>query len=207
MNKVLEKLKVKKEDIVILNMPDFVKEFEDIKYRNRCSSKEDIVFVFVKDREELKNKVLELINKDILNIDGNLFVAYPKKGNTKIETFIHRDEIFEIFEVNTSGYVKDSFYKFNKMISLNEIYTIIGLKRTEKMEESKTSSIDEYINYIPLIREFLKDTDVSSFFEEIPYGYKKQWAYYVYSAKKDETINKRKEEMYKLLKEGIKIKK
>ncbi len=43
---------------------------------------------------EFKAVVMSVIQQQLLNKNGVLFVAYPKKGNKVYQTFVHRDEIF-----------------------------------------------------------------------------------------------------------------
>ena len=48
-------------------------------------------------------------------------------------TFVHRDEIFPTLQVNEAdGYIKGSTLKFNRMVSLDETFTVVGMKNVLK---------------------------------------------------------------------------
>ena len=67
--------------------------------------------------------------------NGLLYVAYPKKGNKIYPTFVHRDEIFPTLQVNEAdGYIKGSTLKFNRMVSLDETFTVVGMKNVLKKQ-------------------------------------------------------------------------
>jgi len=59
-----------------------------------------------------------IIKEKLLINKGYLFYAYPKKGNKKYTTFVHRDEIFPAMQVGDDGYVQGSDLKFSRMVSI-----------------------------------------------------------------------------------------
>lgn len=65
--------------------------------------------------------------------------------------------------------------------------------------------VDDYIQYIPrIIQDLSNEKEALNFFKNLTYGYQKNWARYIYSAKREETMQRRKNEMIKLLNQGIK---
>ena len=144
---------------------------------------------------------------------GYLYIAYPKKGNKVYPDFVHRDEIFPSLNVDTNGdgYVGDSNIKFARMVSLDETFTIVGLKEvgSSKGKSSTDSSqcVDDYVKYIPEIEVYLSNNSVlSEFYKNLTPGYRKDWARYVYSAKQEATRKKRLSEMEMILSKGFKTK-
>lgn len=171
----------------------------------------DLLFIFVETMGEFKQVVSEVIEKQLLNKNGVLFVAYPKKGNKKYSTFVHRDEIFPALQVDDSdGYVANSTLKFNRMVSLDETFTVTGMKNIERKAKTKASSsarVDDYIQFIPEIEAFIEQhKEAKMLFDQLTPGYKKDWARYVYSAKQEVTQEKRKNEMIDILTKGFKSK-
>ena len=169
----------------------------------------DIIVLFVKDLKELREMTLELISEEKLALEGRLLIAYPKKGNTAMDTYIHRDEILPALEVDEGGYIKGSQYKFNQMVKLDDTYTIVGIKRTKgkKALRSASQCVGDYIQYIPrIIKELSDEKEALEFFQSLTPGYQRTWARYVYSAKQPETREKRMKEMTELLKQKVKSK-
>lgn len=170
----------------------------------------ETMILFVNTLEELTKEIFTAIEKNILIPNGRLLVAYPKKGNKQINTYVHRDAIFPALQVDdTDGYIPNSEYKFNQMVKLDDTYTIIGLKRVEKKNGKTIASqpVADYISYIPAIEKDLEnDPHALLFFRSLTPGYQKNWARFVYSAKQETTQLKRKQEMIHLLNEGVKFK-
>ncbi|KAF1297880.1 hypothetical protein BAU15_08220 [Enterococcus sp. JM4C] len=170
----------------------------------------ETIILFVKTIDEFKEQVLTIVKKNLLVPNGRLLIAYPKKGNKQFETFVHRDEIFPALKVDEEdGYIPGSDYKFNQMVKLDEIYTLIGLKRVTK-KNTKTAasqSVGDYVAFIPTLeKELAAEPQALEFFKSLTPGYQRNWARYVYSAKQEATQVKRKQEMIDLLKQGIKYK-
>lgn len=119
---------------MILNRPS-AEYFSDLSFEETAWSdqKVDLILAFVKDIEEFKQLVGHVKEKNALNEEGLLYVAYPKKGNKKYDTYIHRDEIFPALRVNEDdGYIEGTSLKFNRMVSLDEVFTIVGIKNAVK---------------------------------------------------------------------------
>lgn len=172
----------------------------------------DMMFVFVKTIAEFKQIVTEVIQKQLLNENGVLFIAYPKKGNKVYSTFVHRDEIFPALQVDDNdGYIINSTLKFNRMVSLDETFTVTGIKNVTRKESSSKSAssgrTEDFLHFIPEIESFVEQhKDAKVLFEQLTPGYKRDWARYVYSAKQIPTQEKRKNEMIEILEKGFKSK-
>ncbi|WP_251551970.1 YdeI/OmpD-associated family protein [Neobacillus muris] len=209
---IVEKLNLKKyAKAAVLNLPegaDYMAGLEG--YDSELADPPyDLIFAFVLDLESFKVLVNQVIEKNNLNKNGYLFVAYPKKGNKVYSTFIHRDDLFPSLGVNEEGFVGTSNIKFARMVGLDDIFTVVGLKeetRNKKQTAAKASQcVDDYIELIPEVEKDLKDTpDLLAFYQSLTEGYRKDWARYVYSAKQEATRVKRRDEMKKILGAGYK---
>lgn len=209
---IIEKLNLMKyQQKVILNKPD-KKYFFDLKeVQEEFPIKPvDLMIVFVSSMTEFKAIVKQVIQKQLLVNNGLLYVAYPKKGNKTYDTFVHRDEIFPALKVGEDGYIAGTTYKFNRMVRLDEVFTIVGIKNSEKKVTAKvkaSQSANNYIAFIPQIEAALAaNKKASDFFAGLTPGYQKDWARYVFSGKQIETQAKRKAEMLLILEQGFKSK-
>ncbi|MGX7198149.1 YdeI/OmpD-associated family protein [Enterococcus olivae] len=166
------------------------------------------IILFVKDLEEMKEEIQKIITAELLEMNGRLLVCYPKKGNKKWSTFIHRDEIFPALQVDQDGFIAGTDYKFNQMVKLDDTYTILGIKRTVQKKSVKPSqSVADYIQFLPTLEKRLAaEPKAQKFFQHLTPGYQRNWARYVYSAKREATQDKRFHEMVQLLNQGIKSK-
>ncbi|MDQ1144124.1 hypothetical protein QE429_000951 [Bacillus sp. SORGH_AS 510] len=207
----LNSLKYKK--VVILDMPEDGDYFNDLhdydtKFNDRGY---DLIFAFVLTKSELKILIDTVFEKNYLNEKGYIYIAYPKKGNKVYETYIHRDELFEALGADEEGYVGTSSIKFARMVGLDDVFTVVGLKEEnrDKKSKSKTSKasqcVDDYISMIPEIEKDLQDNqNLLSFYQSLTQGYQKDWARYIYSAKQEATKEKRRQEMKMILGAGYK---
>lgn len=210
---IVEKLNLQKyKSVAILNLPDgadYFKQLSNYNTKIKDNEKYDLIFIFALDINAMKEIVFEVIEKNLLLPKGYLFIAYPKKGNTVYDTFIHRDEIFPSIGVDEEGYVGDSTIKFARMVGLDEVFTVVGLKEDAKGKGATSTKVsqcvDDYIDRIPQIEKDLEDVpDLLAFYKSLTPGYQKDWARYVYSAKQEATKAKRREEMKQILSEGYK---
>jgi hypothetical protein len=207
---IVDKLNLKKyTSKVILNMPEDIDEFRGIDFDTAIGKeKYDLIFTFVFNLEEFSNELHNVIEKQLLNEKGYLFFAYPKKNNPKYDEYIERDQIFPYINVGEDGYVADSNLKFSRMVSLNDIFTVVGLKSEKKKTSSpskKSQCVDDYIVHVDDIKRYLeKNGELLSTYNSLTFGYQKDWARYVYSAKREETQEKRLLEMEDILGEGYK---
>jgi hypothetical protein len=167
----------------------------------------DVVFSFVYTLNEMSQAIIEAEKQ--LQTEGMLYLSYPKLRNGLGLSGIHRDHIFPYLKVNEdTGYVLDSQMRFNRMISLDENYTLLGVKYDTKMKSRPTVSmkVEDYEQHVPDIINILKNDPCLEFYESLTPGYQKGWARYVFSAKSNETKQKRIDEMRILLNQGIKSK-
>lgn len=209
---ITEKLQLKKyETKMILQRPsaDYFSDlsFEETSLSNRSV---DLIIAFIKNIEEFKQLVEQVKEKNSLNENGLLYVAYPKKGNKIYESYVHRDEIFPALHVNEEdGYIEGSSLKFNRMVSLDEVFTIVGIKYAPRKEGKKIKSqtVHEYTAFIPQIEEAVSvNPKAAELFSRLTPGYQRGWAQYVFSAKQKATQEKRIAEMLDLLEQGFKSK-
>lgn len=208
---IVEKLNLLKyKKAAVLNLPDgsdYLKELSE--YDPQLLDKYDLIFAFVLDMISLKGLVNKVIEKNHLNKNGYLYIAYPKKGNKAYPTFIHRDEILSGMEADEDGYVGTSNLKFSRMVGLDDVFTVVGLKEDAKSKnqtKNKVSqSVDDYVELVAEVEKDLQDApDLLSFYQNLTPGYKKDWARYIYSAKQEATREKRRGEMKKILSSGYK---
>lgn len=209
---IVDKLNLKKyKKIAILNKPkesDYFSGLEE--YDTKLQNKYDAIFVFVLNMDEMREMVGMIVKSESLHKKGYIFLAYPKKGNKVYSTYIHRDELFKGLDTDSEGYIGKSTIKFARMVGLDDVFTVIGLKEEEKKKKETVSSkasqrVDDYIEKISDIEKDLTDSPkLLAFYQSLTPGYRKEWARYVYSAKQEETRVKRKEEMKTILESGYK---
>lgn len=126
------------------------------------------------------------------------------------DTYIHRDHLFEGLGADEEGYVQGTTLKFSRMVGLNDVFTVVGLKYDEsktKSSKKASQSVNDYIENIKDIEADLADyPQILDLYRSLTEGYRKDWARYVYSAKQETTRQKRKEEMKEILQAGYKTK-
>ncbi|MFV0536029.1 MAG: YdeI/OmpD-associated family protein [Dysgonomonas sp.] len=193
---------------VILNKPDDIKVFDELSFDKIIGKgKYDLVFAFIFSLEEFIFLLKIIIQNDILNHNGMLYYAYPKKGNKQYNQSIGRDDFFDVIDMDGDGYVHSSFMKYNKMVSFSDVFTVIGLKHSEKCRKTIVSSqsIADYIERVSDVREYFKtNKDILEIFDILTPGYQCGWARYVYNTRNPETTEKRFCEMQNVLKQGFK---
>ncbi len=208
---IVEKLNLQKyKKTAILDAPKDSNYFEQLSgYDTKLTnSGYDLIFAFVLEMDSLKNLVKKVIESNYLTQNGYLFMAYPKKGNKVYQTFIHRDELLDGLGADEDGYIGTSDIKFARMVGLDEVFTVVGLKaeaRKDRPSSKASQCVDDYIAMIPDIENDLQDApELLSFYQSLTPGYRKDWARYVYSAKQEATRAKRREEMKLILAKGYK---
>lgn len=202
---ILEKLKIADKEIYVINQPDDYHIFDHSQLK--LTGSHEIIFAFVENIHGFKSIVNACIDNQGLVKEGYLFVAYPKKGNKKYETFVHRDEIFPALNVMEDGYLKESDYKFNRMVSMDEVFTVVGIKHLpeRKVSDRTSQCVADYEDKVEDVVQLL-NSEVVTFFNGLTPGYKKDWARYIYSAKQEKTRLKRIDEMNEILTAGYKSK-
>jgi len=209
---ITDKLNLQKyKDIAILGLPEGADDFKELSDYDTelCGASYDLIFAFVLDLGSLKALLAKIIKDGYLNKEGYVYFAYPKKGNKVYDTFIHRDELMSGIGADDNGYVLNSTIKFSKMVGLDEVFTVVGLKEDSRGKGKKTAKssqkVDDYLDIIPEIEKDLRDApDGLAFYKSLTPGYQKDWARYVYSAKQEATRQKRREEMKEILRAGYK---
>lgn len=211
-NSVIAKLNINKyPSKLILNKPEEITDFHELDFDNAISKeKYDFIFIFIFDLEEFSRYLQLVIENQAINDGGYLYFAYPKKNNPRYKEYIDRDSFFQQIPVDEEGYVQNSHLKFSRMVSLDDVFTIVGLKSQAKIMKktagTKSSQcVDDYIEHIPDIKSYLDNhKDVLAIYNQLTFGYQKDWARYVYSAKRRETQEKRLDEMKDGLARGYK---
>ncbi|KFN15220.1 MULTISPECIES: YdeI/OmpD-associated family protein [Bacillus] len=204
---VIDKLNLSKySNMAVINQPNDYALFTE--QAIKLSKDHDAIFIFVETIDEMVKYTQLIINKQILLEKGYLFFAYPKKGNTRYETFIHRDEIFPAMNVGEDGYVGNSDIKFARMVSMDDVFTVVGLKR-EKKKVKKTSAasqcVSDYVENIKDVEALLANhPNELQFYQSLTPGYQKDWARHIFSAKQQQTREKRALQMVEILSQGYK---
>jgi hypothetical protein len=208
---VVDKLKLNRyEKAAILDAPEGLNYFEGkSEYDTSLQDQPyDLIFAFVLDLASLKSLVQNVMDRQLLNKNGYLYTAYPKKGNKTYPTHIHRDELFPGLGADEDGYIGASDLKFARMVGLDETFTIVGFKlepRKGQTASAPSQRVDDYVDFIPNIEQDLADApDLLAMYQSLTPGYRKDWARHVYSAKQETTRDKRREEMKMILRAGYK---
>ncbi|MFD1706317.1 YdeI/OmpD-associated family protein [Siminovitchia sediminis] len=202
---IIDKLHLAKyKNMAVLNQPSDYDLFNG--YQTSLSKEHDAIFIFVETLEEMVNFTERIIKEGQLIEKGYLFFAYPKKGNKRYQTFVHRDDIFPAMKVTEDGYVGNSDVKFSRMVSMDGVFTVVGLKR-EKVKKSAAASqrMADYEDHVKDIEQLLADhPNELKFYQELTPGYQKDWARYIFSAKQQKTLEKRQAQMVEILSLGYK---
>lgn len=210
---IVEKLKLQKyNEVALLHIPDDTTYFWGLStYDTSLVDKKtyDLIFAFVLHMESMQSIVQEIIEGNHVEKKGYIYLAYPKKGNKVYPTYIHRDELLTGLGANEDRYIGGSTIKFARMVALDDVFTVIGLKEETKSKNAKSTKasqcVDDYLEMIPQIERDLHDVpDILAFYQTLTPGYRKDWARYVYSAKQVATREKRRREMKTILDQGYK---
>ncbi|API93153.1 MULTISPECIES: YdeI/OmpD-associated family protein [Virgibacillus] len=205
---IIDKLNLQKyTNMYIINQPTDYDIFTE--QQTTLSKNHDAVFIFVETLNEMVLYIQRFLDDNqLLQEKGYIFFAYPKKGNTRYETFVHRDEIFPAMEVDDDGYIRNSDIKFARMVSMDEVFTVVGLKR-EKKKATKTTAtsqcVADYEKHVGDVELLLTDhPNELKFFKSLTPGYQKDWARFIFSAKQQKTRDKRHRQMLDVLSQGYK---
>ncbi|HDX9580777.1 TPA: YdeI/OmpD-associated family protein [Bacillus pseudomycoides] len=205
---IIDKLKLTKfKNMAVINQPSDYHVFTEQKMT--LSTEHDAIFIFVETLDEMVTYTKNIINNEQLLLEkGYIFFAYPKKGNKRYETYIHRDEMFPAMNVGEDGYVGNSDIKFARMVSMDDVFTVVGLKR-EKKKEKKTAAasqcVADYENNVKDVEALLADhPNELKFYQSLTPGYQKDWARHIFSAKQQQTRDKRQQQMVDILSQGYK---
>jgi Bacteriocin-protection, YdeI or OmpD-Associated len=205
---IIDKLKLNKyTNMAVINQPSDYDVFTE--HITTLSTGHDAIFIFVKTIDEMVTHTHFIIdNERVLLEKGYLFFAYPKKGNTRYDSFVHRDEIFPAMNVGDDGYVGTSDIKFARMVSMDDVFTVVGLKREKKKvkkTEAASQCVADYEDNVKDIEALLAHhPNELSFYQRLTPGYQKDWARYIFSAKQQKTREKRQLQMVDILSQGYK---
>lgn len=208
---VLDKLKIETyKNRLFLNVPDTVTELQTISADYEVHKTQyDCIFYFIFSLEEFEKAIDIVVEQNLLAEGGYLYLVYPKKGNKHYDTFIHRDSIMTL-PMDEEGYFKESLLKFSRMVAFNEIFTVCGLRHLKKATKKSTKSsqcVADYEDKVMDLKAYFKSQpEILERYVALTPGYQKDWARYVYSARTQNTIDKRLIEMAEILKQGFKTK-
>jgi len=204
---IIDKLNLSKyKNLAVLHQPGDYALFNGNK--TTLSRDHDAIFIFVETMDEMVNYTHKVINEEQLLEKGYVFFAYPKKGNKRYNTFIHRDDIFRSMKVGEEGYVENSDVKFSRMVSMDDVFTVVGLKREKKKAKKSSAAsqcVADYNDHVKDIEKLLTDyPNEQKFYQELTPGYQRDWARYIFSAKQQKTRDKRQAQMVDILSQGYK---
>ena len=205
---IIDKLKLNKfTNMVVINQPSDYDIFTE--QATTLSKDHDAIFIFVETLDEMVTHTQSILNNDQLLLEkGYIFFAYSKKGNKRYETFIHRDEMFPAMNVGEDGYVGNSDIKFARMVSMDDVFTVVGLKREKKKAkktESASQCVADYEDNVKDVEALLADhPNELKFYQGLTPGYQKDWARHIFSAKQQQTRDKRYQQMVDILSQGYK---
>ncbi|THE11400.1 hypothetical protein E1I69_15215 [Bacillus timonensis] len=204
---IIDKLNLTKyKNMAVLNQPSDYDVFAD--FKTSLSEEHDAIFIFVETIEDMVQHTQHIIHEHHLLEKGYLFFAYPKKGNKRYPTFVHRDEIFPAMNVGEDGYIQGSDLKFSRMVSMDDVFTVVGLKQEKKKSKKSSAasqSVGDYENNVGDIEKILVDHPSELvFYQKLTPGYQRDWARYIFSAKQQKTREKRQEQMVDILSQGYK---
>ncbi|GIO23078.1 YdeI/OmpD-associated family protein [Oceanobacillus sp. J11TS1] len=204
---IIDKLKLQKyTNMAVINQPDDYAIFT--KHNQSFHQEHDAIFIFVETLDEMVAYTHQIIEHQLLLPKGYVFFAYPKKGNKRYSTYIHRDEIFPSLKVDEEGYVAGSDLKFSRMVRMDDVFTVVGLKREKRKEKKPVSAsqrVADYAQNVQDVEAILADyPEMLSFYQSLTPGYRKDWARYLFSAKQQKTRDKRKQQMLDILSQGYK---
>jgi len=208
-NEIIKKFNIEKyRQKLILNIPADISDFEEISFSTVLDKdKYDLIFSFIFSLDEFTGLLKTVTDKNLLNPNGILYFAYPKKGNKQYKEYIGRDDFFGTVKMDADGYVNDSQVKFNKMAAFNDVFTVIGLKHEPERKKSAQPSqcVSDYVERIPDIRKhFEGNRKILALFDQLTPGYQRDWARYIFGVKNAATTDKRFTEMEHILKQGYK---
>ncbi|KAB2331266.1 YdeI/OmpD-associated family protein [Bacillus mesophilum] len=204
---IIDKLNLTKyNNLAVQSQPEDYDLFNG--YKTELSGDHDAIFIFIENINQMVEHTKRIIQEEQLVEKGYLFFAYPKKGNKRFDTHIHRDEIFPAMKVDEDGYVDGSDIKFARMVSMDDVFTVIGLKREKKKAKKSSASsqcVADYEDQIPDVEKLLTDhPEELDFYQSLTPGYKRDWARYIFSAKQQKTRDSRQAQMVEILSKGFK---
>ena len=170
--------------------------FDSMGYKSSVKGSDLLIF-YVYTLEEMKQAIDKVADTKGFVEGGIIYLCYPKTTNKLGHESIGRDDIFPYLNVDEdTGFVEGTDFKFNKMLAIDENYTLVAVKKDSQRKDKKTKApsarVDDYIAYIPEIEDYLKSkSDLMDKFDALTYGKKKAWARHIFSARTEKTKVKR----------------
>lgn len=180
--------------------------------RLRAGEKEiDLGIAYVYDLREMKEVIYTAWREKMLQVQGYLYLIYPKAKNKKGYDPIGRDSIFPYLQVGEEGYVKGTELKFCLMAAVDDTYTLVGMKYLPESRNKRSAAVSgrvgDYVDRLKDVEAYLGGYPKQlEFYRQLTPGYQRDWARYLYSAKTEATRQKRQKEMVEILKAGYKTK-
>ncbi len=117
-------------------------------------------------------------NEELLIEKGYVFFAYPKKGNSRYSTFIHRDEMFPALNVGEDGYVGESDIKICANGKYGWCFYCCRFKAWEEKKRQKNPAMSQcvadYADRIQDVEALLANhPNELKFYQSLTPGYKK----------------------------------
>jgi len=207
MNDWITKLKLDRcERVGVLGIPQtYEADFAALK-RVAITTGHDALVVFTTSNAEFFTMLERLANEDRCVEGGVLLIVYPKKGNPIYPDYVHRDEIFPKVHMDDDGYIYNSPYRFNRMLGLDECFTLLEIKRVAQRKPTKPAHHGaDYLKYIPDVEAMLSgDPNVLAIYQALSPSYRKDWAVYLFTTSNESTRSKRFEELKSVLRAGYK---
>lgn len=192
----------------LIDLPEHAIELAEAEGdRDLNSPPYDRIITFVQDLPSWGAFLQKVHDEQLLSEEGVVYFLYPKKGNKVYENYIHRDEIFPGLNVqDEDGYFQGTDLKFNQMFSLNDIFTVVGVKKLSKRPKPSSAPsqrVGDYEERIPEVRALL-DEEALAIYDELTPGYKRNYARYILGVKTEATKQKRLQTAIEALKSGVK---
>ena len=139
-NEAVRKLKIETyPNRLVLHKPDDVDDLSGLSFDTEITKDAyDMILIFVFSLDDFIEKRKQVIEKNLLDKDGVLYLAYPKKGNKRYTHYIGRDDFFIPEVMDEEGFAPNSSLKFVKMVSFNDTFTVLGLKHKKKTPTKST---------------------------------------------------------------------
>src|SRR4051794_23857353 len=95
---VVEKLNLNKyRRKLVLQKPEDLDDFNELDYDSSINNdKYDLIFMFVFSLEEFSRQLQSVIANQLLEKNGYVHFAYPKKNNPKYKEYIERDSLLNV---------------------------------------------------------------------------------------------------------------
>lgn len=163
----------------------------------------ELLIAFVYTLEEMQEVVMRVhAQAEVLA----LHLVYPKRGNRLDLPFIGRDDIFPALKVNLdTGVAEGTNLRFNMMVSLDDNFTIVGMRREELSPKAKTERrcSTDFAQETTKIEVMLSPDERIAFACLAP-GYQREWTAHILSAKGEATRTKRLGQLREALRLGYK---